>query len=66
MKAEAGFDLNQWERYLLGIMEEYPVVGQCGLFDADYNFTSYNDLDEEQTQVVEQMKHAMYYWWTYR
>lgn len=65
VKSEAGFILNQWDQYLLGIMEEYPVVGQYGLFDEEYNFTSYNEMDEEQTQAVKQMQHAMYYWWTH-
>ncbi len=65
VKAEAGLELNQWEQYLLGIMQEYPVVGQYGLYDADYNFTSYDDLSARQEQAVQQMQHAMYYWWTY-
>ncbi len=65
VKAEAGLELNQWEQYLLGIMQEYPVVGQYGLYDADYNFTSYDDLSDRQEQAVQQMQHAMYYWWTY-
>lgn len=65
VKSEIGLELNQWDRYLLGIMEEYPVVGQYGLFDDDYTFTSYSNLNEKQSEDLKQMQHAMYYWWTH-
>lgn len=65
VKAEIGLELNQWDRYLLGIMEKYPVVGKFGLFDGDYAFTSYDDLNDEQSEDLRQMMRAMYYWWTY-
>lgn len=65
VKAETGMELSPWDRYLLGIMEEYPVVGQYGLYDESYTFTSYDELSEEQSQDLKQMQCAMYYWWTY-
>lgn len=64
VKAEAGIDLNTWDKYLLSRMEEYPVIGKCGIFDSDYNFYPYDELSEEQEELLEQMRYAQYYRWT--
>ena len=64
IKAEAGLELTEWDRYLLHVMDEYPVIGKNGIFDKEYNYTAYEDITEEESEELNKMKYAQYYWWT--
>ncbi len=64
VKLEAGLELDNWDKYLLSMMDEYPVIGKYGIFDSNYNFYSYNELSNEQEELLKQMKYAQYYRWT--
>lgn len=64
VKMEAGLELDNWDKYLLSIMDKYPVIGKYGIFDSEYNFYSYSELNVEQEELLKQMKYAQYYRWT--
>lgn len=66
IKAEAGLELNKWDRYLLYVMQKYPVIGKYGVYDKNYNFQAYSDLEQNDEKYLRQMKYAQYYWWTYK
>lgn len=65
IKSEAGLELTIWDRYLLSVMQKYPVIGNYGFFNSSYEFNIYADINNIDREYLSQMKYAQYYWWTY-
>ena len=40
------------------------MIGKNGIFDKEYNYTAYEDITEEESEELNKMKYAQYYWWT--
>lgn len=59
---EANMELTDFQKYQLNFMEQYPVLGYTGIYEADGTFTSYDDLSEEQESDLNEYQSVQYYW----
>lgn len=66
IKAEAGLSITQWDRYMLQMLQKYPVIGNYGIYDSGYAFQTYGEAAQADQDWLRQMKYAQYYWWTYK
>lgn len=64
IKQQANIELSNYDKFLLSKLKEYPVIGRTGVYDHQYQFSSYSNLTDEASEILNQIAQVQYYHFT--